>query len=109
MPSTKSSSKSKAQEKITPVISIGPVSGGISDVQRVLTQVKVDVEKDLSVNEQFVDDNETFLTTDGSLKVASALSQVQRLATNWAQQISQGVVLCSEQVLRHLSAHRGRP
>lgn len=83
MPSSKSSSKSKAQEKITPVISIGPVSGSITDVQGVLTQVKVDVEKDLSVNEQFVDDNETFLTTDGSLKVASALSQVQRLATNW--------------------------
>ena len=83
MPSTKSSSKSKAQEKITPVIAIGPVSGSITDVQGVLTQVKVDVEKDLSVNEQFVDDNATFLTTDGSLKVASALSQVQRLATNW--------------------------
>ena len=83
MPSSKSSSKSKDQEKITPVIHIGPVSGSITDVQRVLTQVKVDVEKDLSVNEQFVDDNETFLTTDGSLKVASALSQVQRLATNW--------------------------
>ena len=42
--------------------------------------MKLDVEQDLSANEQFVDG---YLTADGNLSVATALEQVQGLATNW--------------------------
>ena len=56
-------------------------SGGVSDVQRVLTEVKLDVEKDLSANEQFVDDDATY--PNEQMAISSVATALELKSRGW--------------------------